>query len=347
MNSRTTDMPSPKVLHIAPICAPLGACSLPAVWRGTLVVGFALLFAHFAKIEPAKANAAPAKSTQATALSSAASSASAAGANAEPRLDQYLYFKPSPVLSTPSQLSSAAPALAGRDLTGREIKSFTPALTDSRNRRTAGLSPRQDVTTKGQTRQASITFTPASTVAGSRSAGQRNVSLVLASEVGAPSALGLSTLRAAAQPTTLALSPSFFKEPTTAYAVNLGVGYRGFKIEAGVNQIATPTSALANGVDLGLSYQGKDWKTSLHVSSQDYRFEDITASLPNRIDAGRSMALELGGAYQITPRIALTGGMRYAVNAPGTTFGVSLREPRASAPTREAASIYLGTALDF
>jgi hypothetical protein len=252
---------------------------------------------------------------------------------------QYLYFKPSPALTAPT-LFSPSPALGA---TGSEIKRFTPALTDSRNRRRPNVSTSRDVSTRGQNKQSSITFTPAAGVVPAR-----NISLTLASEVGAPSELGLSMLRSAAEPKgSIGLSPAFFKEPATAYAVNLGVGYRGFKLQAGVNQIATPTSALANGIDLGLSYQGKDWKTSLHVMSQDYRFDGVAAPLPNRFSAGRSTALEVGGAYQITPRVALTGSMRYAITEPNTAFGVSLRQPHSGATTREAASIYLGTALDF
>ena len=88
------------------------------------------------------------------------------------------------------------------------------------------------------------------------------------------------------------------------------------------------------GVDLGLTYRGKRWKTSLQASA------NVPSSLeldPFTLD--KRYAVEVGGAYALTPRLSLQGGMRYQLSSPS--------QDRLQLDERGDGTIYLGTAFSF
>jgi hypothetical protein len=127
------------------------------------------------------------------------------------------------------------------------------------------------------------------------------------------------------------------------YNIGFALGYRGFALEGGFNRVARATQALAQGVDVGVSYRGQDWKTSLKVSQEDvardpYGFGSLLQAPETR------RAVEFGGAYAITPGIALTGGLRYQLAYPYDATKVGKRD---SSRDVDAGAVFLGTSVSF
>lgn len=135
--------------------------------------------------------------------------------------------------------------------------------------------------------------------------------------------------RAAAPAETLAALP-------TAYNVDLSVAWKGFAVNTGYSRLEPGPMALISGgrrdaVDLGVSYRGKNWKTSLMGSAEQ-------GSLLMYAPLERRYSVELGGAYLVGPRLSVTGGVRYKL-AP--------EAPSLLDPDRPDQAVYLGTNFAF
>jgi hypothetical protein len=122
------------------------------------------------------------------------------------------------------------------------------------------------------------------------------------------------------------------------YAVGFALGYRGFAIEGGYNRVARATRPLAQGMDLGVSYHGNDWKTSLKVSQEEILLDPY--GFGRLFNPERRKAVELGGAYQIGRGVALTGGLRYQLAYP-------VNGERKPNPESDAGAVFLGTSVSF
>ena len=120
-----------------------------------------------------------------------------------------------------------------------------------------------------------------------------------------------------------------------AYNVDLSVGWKGFSVNTGFGQIEpAPNALLASRketIDVGVSYGGKNWKTSLQGTSEKGGWLEF-APLERRY------SVELGGAYSIAPRVSVRGGVRYKL-APLT--------PSLLDTDRDDQSVYLGTNVAF
>jgi predicted porin len=88
-------------------------------------------------------------------------------------------------------------------------------------------------------------------------------------------------------------------------------------------------------VDLGLSYRFKGWKTSVQLEAESGALLPLSA-VANATQ--RRYSAELGAAYAVTPRLSLSGSVRYQLTplAPGLVD-----------PYRADSSVYLGTAFSF
>jgi predicted porin len=125
--------------------------------------------------------------------------------------------------------------------------------------------------------------------------------------------------------------------------MGLAVGYAGFALEAGYSRVNAPGDLFApitRGLDLGLSYAGETWKTSLMVAGTEA--DKARALLPS-LRADRTYSVELGAAYLITPSLSLTGGLKYSVDERKDAFGVLSRPDK----DRGDSTIYVGTAIKF
>ena len=127
-----------------------------------------------------------------------------------------------------------------------------------------------------------------------------------------------------------------------AYNVDLAVGWHNFAVSGGYSRSETlggtlPTSLTPrrDAVDVGVSYRGASWKTSLQVAAESGAPIQLTTtpSAPSLLD--RRYSVEFGGAYSLTPQLAVTGGLRYKA----TVNPVD--------PLRHDQGVYLGTAFSF
>jgi hypothetical protein len=203
------------------------------------------------------------------------------------------------------------------------LGSFAPSTLDTKFSFTA--PGKSAATARAQTLDSAFTFTPS---------GHPNSRKALTLGVNTRMlATATDTSRAAAPAETLVTAP-------TGYGVDVAVGWKGFAVSGGYSRVdaTMPTSlnpAKREAVDLGLSYRYKSWKTSLQVAAE------TGALLPYSPLAGTNeqrYSAELGAAYALSPRLSLSGGVRYELTplAPGTLD-----------PARTDSSVYLGTAFSF
>ena len=121
-----------------------------------------------------------------------------------------------------------------------------------------------------------------------------------------------------------------------AVNVDMALGYKGFALSGGYTRADLGPIAKREAIDLGLSYRSKRWKTSLSVGSE----HDVSGA-PDPLGLGDRYSVELGGAYALTPRLSLSGGVRYQqVREPATQNG-------AAGERTEDGAVFLGTALRF
>lgn len=128
-----------------------------------------------------------------------------------------------------------------------------------------------------------------------------------------------------------------------AYNVDLAVGWHNFAVSGGYSRseiiggtLPTSLTPRRDALDVGVSYRGASWKTSLQVAAESgapISLTSTTSSTPSLID--RRYSVEFGGAYSLTPQIAVTGGLRYKT----TVSPVD--------PLRRDQGVYLGTAFSF
>ena len=169
---------------------------------------------------------------------------------------------------------------------------------------------------------------------------RRAFSVGVTSRVTAPV---VDTSRAAAVPVEVAAATP----APAAYNVDLGMGWRNFAVSGGYarsdSAAALPqtlslslASPRREGVDAGLSYRGATWKTSVAVAAEEgpaLLLNPLGSLSPTATD--RRYSLEVGGAYLLTPRLSVTGGLKYK-----ETVGPD-------DPLRRDQAVYLGTAFTF
>lgn len=121
------------------------------------------------------------------------------------------------------------------------------------------------------------------------------------------------------------------------YNVNLSLGWKGFAIDTGYAH-AEPVLAglpmagrMTDQLNLGLSYGGRNWRTSLQGTAEQ---SQPLAYAP----LSRRYGLELGGAYRVAPRFSVSGGLRYRI-AP--------EPPSLVLPNRDDQAVYFGTSIAF
>jgi hypothetical protein len=202
-----------------------------------------------------------------------------------------------------------AEAQTTEKLRAGSLGSFTPSLVD----------PARSAAIRSQAVERSFRFTPSG-----KTADRKALTLGLTSRVVAPAAR--TTVASAAID---GLTPS-------GYNLGVSVGYQGFSLSGGYSRLDQGLIGPAReGVDLGLSYRGNGWKASLQASG-DLPSHHLTGSESLLLD--KRYAVELGGAYALTSRLSLQGGMRYQLITP--------LDPRLT-DDREDPSVYLGTSFRF
>lgn len=174
---------------------------------------------------------------------------------------------------------------------------------------------------RAQTVERAFRFTPSG-----QTENRKALSLGVATRVPAPSPERNRTL-AAAEP--LVLTPR-------AYNVDVSVGWKGFALNTGFSHsedAARPglVTGERDKLDIGLSYGGKNWRTSLQGTAEE---RSIVAFSPLE----RRYSVALGGAYMVAPRLSVSGGVRYRL--PTET-------PSLLDTDRADQSVYVGTNIAF
>jgi hypothetical protein len=171
-----------------------------------------------------------------------------------------------------------------------------------------------------QTVERAFRFTPSG-----QSENRKALSIGLNARVVAPS---VDRSRAAPPADVIAAAPR-------AYNVDLSVGWKGFAVNTGFSQVEPAPTALLTSrretIDVGVSYRGKNWKTSLQGSSESGGLFTLQTPQPR-------YSVELGGAYSIGPRVSVRGGVRYKL-APEV--------PSLLDTNRDDQAVYLGTNVAF
>ena len=203
------------------------------------------------------------------------------------------------------------------------LASFSPGLLDSA--KFSFTAPGQSAASaRMQTVERAFRFTPSG-----KSDNRRALSFGVTSRV---TAAAPDTSRAAAVPVEVAASTP------AAYNVDLAVGWQGFGVSGGYSRTEALGGVLPvsltpkrEAVDVAVSYRGKSWKTSLQFAADN----GVPQILTPLMTPDRRYSVELGGAYLLTPKLSVTGGVRYKIT------------PNQVEPLRDDQSVYLGTAFSF
>ncbi|MFZ5610446.1 MAG: hypothetical protein ACOY99_12655 [Pseudomonadota bacterium] len=121
------------------------------------------------------------------------------------------------------------------------------------------------------------------------------------------------------------------------YNFGLAVDYWGFSLGAGLIREETALDDVHTGVDLGLSYRARSWRTSLQVMGLQTARASRYIDLATPYD--RMFAVELGAAYALTPGWSLTGGLRYSGFRDRFDFGLK--------DDGSDSRVFMGTAITF
>lgn len=224
---------------------------------------------------------------------------------------------------------------AAEHLRANTLSSFAPDLIDSSkfSFTAPGSTP---ANARTATVERAFRFTPSGKVDN-----RRAFSIGVTSRV---AAAVVDTSRAAAVPVEVAAAAPI---APAAYNVDLAAGWRGFAVSGGYAR-SDSTAALPQAlslslaaprreaVDAGVSYRGASWKTSIQVAAEEgpaLLLNPLAGASPTSID--RRYSLDVGGAYLLSPRLSVTGGVNVK-----QTVGPS-------DPLRRDQGVYLGTAFTF
>lgn len=160
-----------------------------------------------------------------------------------------------------------------------------------------------------------------------------------------PSQIRIAVRARASSPTQVALreraaaaAPIPAGLPLTPASYNLGaaVGWKRFAVSADVSkaQGATPAFAPREGASVGVSYSTKKF-TGRVAASADRADRERSSAIADPT----AYALDVGGAYNISRNIAVTGGVKYKIEREQLA---TVRDQR-----RDSQAVYVGTAFKF
>ncbi len=134
---------------------------------------------------------------------------------------------------------------------------------------------------------------------------------------------------AATAPTVNSLDP-------TSYNLGVAVGWRRFAVAGDVAKADSLNPALGGreSAVVGVSYNLKRFTGRLAVGAE----RDDNKAAPS-LPKGDKYSLDLGGSYNLSRRVALTGGVRYNVEKERLN---ALNDER-----RDSQAVYIGTAIKF
>jgi len=123
--------------------------------------------------------------------------------------------------------------------------------------------------------------------------------------------------------------------PTT-YNLGVAVGWKRFAISGDVASVKDANSALGGreSAVVGVSYSLKRFTGRVAVGAERTEGHPLAA-----LNKGNSYSLDVGGSYDLSRQIALTGGVRYNIQHDSP---LGLQDQR-----RDSQAVYIGTAFKF
>lgn len=223
-----------------------------------------------------------------------------------------------------SGVLAAAPAAAqSRAATERAapktgtLGSFTPAGTRATGQRLAE-------------NERSFSFTPAGTKAGK----PKGLTVGVTSRVVQEGTRAPATAVTAARVRTA--------QPAREVEAKLDVGYKGFSLSGGVaKQNDGFEGTEREGAEVGFAYGTKKWRAAVEAGASVAA--DGSRILPGKM--GATEHVELGGAYALSPRLSVRGGVRYDRLHP-EAYGRDFVN-RDADKAEESGTVYLGTSISF
>lgn len=122
----------------------------------------------------------------------------------------------------------------------------------------------------------------------------------------------------------------------SSYNLGVAVGWKGFAVAGDVAKAKSNNPALAGreGAVVGVSYNLKRFTGRVAASA-----DRPTGRAAPALVESPSYALDVGGAYDISKRVAVTGGVRYRIERDKVA---TLNDQR-----RDSQAVYVGTAIKF
>ena len=143
-----------------------------------------------------------------------------------------------------------------------------------------------------------------------------------------PAPVSRSPVEQAAAPLVSALAP-------TSFSLGAAVGWKRFALAGDVAKVASADSAIGErqSAVLGVSYNLKKFTGRVAVGSERSTGRIAALTQPDNV------SLDVGAAFNLNRRIALTGGVRYRVDQD--------RVAALSSQRRDSQAVYVGTAFKF
>ena len=197
------------------------------------------------------------------------------------------------------------------------IGSFTPASADPRM---AAAIRRSGISSRG------MRFTPSS-------AGERDRPVTVAIRARGSDAV---QARRNAEVAMNASSANRSSIEPIAYNLGVSVGWKRFAISGDLGRVegGLVPGRSRESADVGVSYSGRRWSTSVRLSA-----DRPTEEAPRIVGNDESVALDVGGSYSIARNIDITGGVRYQMERDRLQ---ALTDER-----RDSQAVYVGTAFRF
>jgi hypothetical protein len=122
----------------------------------------------------------------------------------------------------------------------------------------------------------------------------------------------------------------------TSYNLGVAIGWKRFAVAGDVAKVQDANSAVGGRESalVGVSYSLKRFTGRVAVGAERSEGHPLAA-----LRKGDNVSLDVGGSYDLSRRIALTGGVRYNIERDRAS---ALQDDR-----RDSQAVYVGTAFKF
>lgn len=131
-------------------------------------------------------------------------------------------------------------------------------------------------------------------------------------------------------------------EPASAVGAGVDLGYAGFSLSGDYNRgEGRIIGSQRERVAVGFGYAAKEWRADVRAGASQPA--DANLFVPEPV--GEALSLELGGAYAVSSRLAVKGGVRYDRIHPEAFSRDFVNRDVETA--KDTGTIYLGTSFSF